>query len=101
MKKRLTQMRITTVSAMLADNVIHAADAIGQGLRHYFGDRVLGPEAPSVARVHGLFIRKLMLKAETALGVSRVRQCLHAVEQSVSQQGLLTGVSLFYDVDPM
>lgn len=83
------------------DNVIHAADVIGQGLRHYFGDRVLGPEAPSVARVHGLFIRKLMLKAETALGVSRVRQCLHAVEQSVSQQGLLTGVSLFYDVDPM
>ena len=83
------------------NHVVHASDAIGQGLRHYFGDRVLGPEAPSVARVQGLFIRKLMLKAETALGVSRVRQCLHAVEQNVSQQGLLTGVSLFYDVDPM
>lgn len=83
------------------NRVIHTADAVGQGLRHYFGDRVLGPEAPSVARVQGLFIRKLMLKAENALGVSRVRQCLRAVEQNVSQQGLLTGVTLYYDVDPM
>ena len=83
------------------NHVIHAADAVGQGLRHYFGDRILGPEAPSVARVQGLFIRKLMLKVELSLGVSRVRQCLHAVEQSVSQQGLLSGVTLYYDVDPM
>ena len=82
-------------------NVIRAADAIGKGLRYYFGDRVLGPESPSVARVQGLFIRKLMLKAEAALGVSRVRQCLYAVEQSVAQSGLLSGVTIYYDVDPM
>ena len=82
-------------------HVIHAADAIGQGLRHYFGDRVLGPEAPGVARVQGLYIRKLMLKAEPSLGVSRVRQCLRAVEHDASQQGLLSGATLYYDVDPM
>lgn len=82
-------------------HVIHAADAIGQGLRHYFGDRVLGPEAPGVARVQGLYIRKLMLKAESSLGVSRVRQCLRAVEHDASQQGLLSGATLYYDVDPM
>ena len=82
-------------------HVTHAADAVGQRLRYYFGDRVLGPEAPSVARVQGLFIRKLMLKVETALSISRVRQCLYAAEQEISQQGLLTGVTLYYDVDPM
>lgn len=83
------------------NRVIHAADAVGQGLRHYFGDRVLGPEAPGVARVQGLYIRKLMLKAEPSLGVSRVRQCLRAVEHDASQQGLLSGATLYYDVDPM
>lgn len=82
-------------------SVVRAADAMGQGLRSYFGDRVLGPEPPSVARVQGLFIRKLMLKAETSLGVSRVRQCLHAVEQGVAQLGLLSGIMVYYDVDPM
>ena len=81
--------------------VTHAAEALGQRLRHYFGERILGPEAPAVARVHSLHIRKLMLKAEPSLGVSRVRQCLHAIEQEVSAQELLHGVMLYYDVDPM
>lgn len=81
--------------------VTHAAEALGQRLRHYFGERILGPEAPAVARVHSLHIRKLMLKAEPSLGVSRVRQCLRAIEQEVSAQELLHGVMLYYDVDPM
>ena len=82
-------------------SVVRASDAIGQGLRSYFGERVLGPESPSVARVQGLFIRKLMLKTETSLGISRVRQCIYAVEQNVAQSGLLSGITVYYDVDPM
>ena len=78
----------------------HAADAMAQGLRQYFGTRVLGPEPPAVARVQGLHIRKLMLKAEPALGVSQVRHYLHQVQQTIASQGLLHGVMLYYDVDP-
>ncbi len=78
----------------------HAADAVAQGLRHCFGTRVLGPEPPAVARVQGLHIRKLMLKAEPALGVSQVRHYLHQVQQTIADQGLLHGVTLYYDVDP-
>lgn len=82
-------------------NVSHAAEAIGKQLRHYFSDRVLGPEAPAIARVQGLHIRKLMLKTEPSLGVSCVRQCLHAIEQYLTDRDQLSGVTVYYDVDPM
>lgn len=79
----------------------HAADALAQRLRYYFGERILGPEPPAVARVHSLHIRKLMLKAELSLSVSQVRQYLRATEQEIAAQGLLHGAMLYYDVDPM
>ena len=82
-------------------NVARASDILGQRLRYYFGERILGPEAPAVARVHSLHIRKLMLKVEPTLGVKRVRQCLHAVERELQELEMLHGLMLFYDVDPM
>lgn len=80
--------------------VVHAAEAMAQNMRSYFADRVLGPEAPAVARVHALYIRKIMLKAEPTLGVARVRQCLTEIQQSLAGQGLLQKVMVYYDVDP-
>ena len=80
--------------------VVHAAEAMAQGMRRYFAHRILGPEPPAVARVHSLHIRKLMLKAELALGVAQVRHYLYGVQQELAQQGLLHGVMLYYDVDP-
>ena len=79
----------------------HAAEALAQRLRYYFGERILGPEPPAVARVQSLHIRKLMLKAELSLSVTQVRQCLRAAEQEVASQGLLHGAMIYYDVDPM
>lgn len=79
----------------------HAAEALSQRLRYYFGERILGPEPPAVARVQSLHIRKLMLKAELTLSVTQVRQCLRAAEQEVASQGLFHGVTIYYDVDPM
>jgi primosomal protein N' (replication factor Y) len=82
-------------------NVIHAAESIGKQLRHYFADRILGPEAPIVSRVQGLHIRKIMLKVEPSLGTTRVRQSLRFIEQHVANQAQLTGITIYYDVDPM
>ena len=82
------------------EDVVHASEAIVASMRACFGERVLGPEPPAVARVHALHIRKIMLKAEQALGVTRVRQCLTEIQQSLASQGLLQKVMLYYDVDP-
>jgi primosomal protein N' (replication factor Y) len=81
-------------------DVVHAAEAMAAAMHSCFADRVLGPEAPAVARVHALHIRKIMLKAEPTLGVARVRQCLTEIQQSLAGQGLLQKVVLYYDVDP-
>ena len=81
-------------------DVVHAAEAMAAAMRSCFADRVLGPEAPAVARVHALHIRKIMLKAEPTLGVARVRQCLTEIQQSLAGQGLLQKVMVYYDVDP-
>lgn len=81
-------------------DVVHAAEAMAAAMHSCFADRVLGPEAPAVARVHALHIRKIMLKAEPALGVARVRQCLTEIQQSLAGQGLLQKVMVYYDVDP-
>ena len=81
-------------------DVAHASEAMATALRATFAHRVLGPEAPAVARVHALHIRKIMLKVEPTLGVARVRQCLTEIQQSVASQGLLQKVMIYYDVDP-
>ena len=81
-------------------DVVYAAEAMAAAMRSCFADRVLGPEAPAVARVHALHIRKIMLKAEPTLGVARVRQCLTEIQQSLAGQGLLQKVMVYYDVDP-
>lgn len=73
---------------------------MGNALKRLLGNRVLGPEAPAVARVQSLHIRKIMLKAEQAVKVAQVRRCLREIEQELSSQGLLNTVALSYDVDP-
>lgn len=81
--------------------VEHASEMLAQSMRHYFAERVLGPEPPAVARVYALHIRKIMLKTDPVLGVSYVRQCLRNIQQTLALQGVLNGVMLHYDVDPM
>jgi primosomal protein N' (replication factor Y) len=81
-------------------SVVRAADAMVQTMRQYFGERVLGPEAPVVARIQSLYIRKIMFKTEPKLGIVQVRQYLYGMQQTLSMQGLLHGVTIYYDVDP-
>ena len=81
-------------------SVVCAADAIAQAMRQYFCERVLGPEAPAVARIQSQYIRKIMLKTEPKLGVVQVRQYLHGLQKTLAAQGLLHGVTVYYDVDP-
>ena len=52
-----------------------AATEMGARLRQWFGARVLGPDKPSVAKVSGQNIRKLVLKLELGIDMPRVRRC--------------------------
>ena len=63
--------------------------------------RVLGPEAPAVARINGLSIRKIMLKFEPSCTPRRVRTQLRSLLSSLTAEGALSGLSVHFDADPM
>lgn len=69
-------------------------------LRTVFNDRILGPDAPPVARVQTLFIRKIILKMETSASLSKVRGQLHWVRQQMLADPRFRSCIIYYDVDP-
>ena len=70
-------------------------------LRQVFGKRVLGPEAPSIARIQQYYIRQITLKMETAASMPKVKQILRSIyEQSLDDPRMKQAV-IYYDVDPM
>lgn len=71
-------------------------------LRQVFGQRVLGPEAPMVARVQNLYIRQIMLKMELEASMVKVKKILlDLYERMVSIDSRMKSTILYYDVDPM
>jgi primosomal protein N' (replication factor Y) len=81
--------------------VAHAAEHAGQRMRQMFGDRVLGPDKPSVARVKTLSIRKIVLKLEVGIDMARVRQYLMLAQQQLLQDSRYSSLQVYFDVDPL
>ncbi len=80
---------------------VHAAAIdLGARLRQLFPGRVLGPDKPSVAKVSGQHIRKLMLKLEPGIDMPRVRETLLHLRQQLLTDKRYTSLQVYYDVDP-
>ena len=77
------------------------ATEMSQRLRSVFGQRVLGPDVPPVARIQALYIRKIMIKVEPGISMPKVRQQLLSVRNQVVGQTIYNGAQVYYDVDPM
>ena len=77
-----------------------AAD-MGNRLRAVFGNRVLGPDRPPVARVQSLHIRKMMLKIEMQASAEKVRRALLAIQQQMLSFSAAKSLNIYYDVDPL
>ena len=83
------------------DEVVNTAGIeLGSRLRQWFGERVLGPDKPSVARVKTLSIRKVVLKLEMGIDMPRVRQYLALAQQQMLQDKRYASLQVYYDVDP-
>ncbi|WP_289854746.1 hypothetical protein [uncultured Duncaniella sp.] len=77
------------------------ANDLASKLRTLLGNRISGPEEPTVARVQTLYIRRIMLKVETNASISKVKQLLNDVRIEMTNAGRLSGAIVYYDVDPM
>lgn len=83
------------------DVVERAAHDLARLLRQWFGARVLGPDKPAVAKVKTLHIRKIMLKLENGLDLSRARECLRQAQRQTLAAPGYGALSVYYDVDPL
>ena len=78
-----------------------ASQQLGAQLRQRFGDRVLGPDKPGVARIHSLSIRKIVLKLENGIARAQTQQSLIALRQQLLNQKGYKALQIYFDVDPM
>ncbi len=78
-----------------------AAIMLASMLRQWFGDRVLGPDKPAVARIKTLTIRKIVLKLENGLDAHRVREYLRLAQKKIMQDKQYATLQIYYDVDPV
>ena len=78
-----------------------ASQELGYRLRQWFGSRLLGPDKPPVSRVKTLSIRKLVLKLEIGIDMTKVRQYLRLAQQQMLQDKRYASLQLYYDVDPL
>jgi primosomal protein N' (replication factor Y) len=84
------------------DDVVETAGIeLGSRLRQWFGDRILGPDKPAVARVKTMNIRKIVIKLENGINQQQVRQYLRLAQQQMMQDKRYAALQIYYDVDPL
>ncbi len=96
------------------ESVVNSAGLeLGSRLREVFGNRVLGPDKPAVARVKALHIRKIVLKLENGIDQKQVRLYLRQIQSQLLNKTLSNGqppqtadqryaaLQIYYDVDPL
>ncbi|WP_281509741.1 replication restart helicase PriA [Muribaculum gordoncarteri] len=83
------------------DLLIRAAAGYAETLRHLFGNRILGPDEPHIARIQSLYIRKIMLKVEIQASMSKVKAILRSVYEAQMADKSLRSLVVYYDVGPM
>lgn len=77
------------------------ARTMAQKLQAIFGQRILGPDKPPVARIQTLFIRKIVVKIEYQAPMTRVRELLVQVQKDMLADDRFKSLIVYYDVDPM
>ena len=73
---------------------------LGKTLRSWFGERVLGPDKPAVARVKNMNIRKIVLKLENGIDQKKVREYLKYAQTMMLKDPRYGALQIYYDVDP-
>ena len=84
------------------DEVVNTAGIeMGGRLRQWFGNRLLGPDKPAVAKVKQQNIRKLVLKLELGIDMKRVREYLLLAQSQMLADKRYASLQIYYDVDPV
>lgn len=77
-----------------------AAARFAAQLRGVFATRVIGPEYPSVARVRGLYLKKILLRFERTEAISEAKRITLDLADKLKIDKTLASLQIHFDVDP-
>jgi len=76
------------------------ADEFTNTLKKKFGTRVLGPEYPVVSRVKNYYQKKVLIKIERKISVSKARDLILEVKHHFEAFSKYKSIRISIDVDP-
>lgn len=89
-----------TLKCRDAEKLNEVAAHYATTLRQVFGTRVVGPEYPSVSRIRGLFLKKIMIRFERSEPIAKAKEImLKTAEKLLGEKGNST-IMIHFDVDP-
>jgi primosomal protein N' (replication factor Y) len=68
-------------------------------LRKIFGQRILGPDTPPIAKVQMMYIRKIIVKIEFTASMAEARKRLREIQEYVTGLQQYKTALIYYDVD--
>ena len=77
-----------------------SADWLAKALGNIFGENVLGPEFPPVARIRNEYYKNIMLKIPQKQSLSKTKEAAEKVTQTFRAIGAYRSVKLVVNVDP-
>lgn len=84
------------------EEVVESASIeLGGRLRQWFGERILGPDKPAIARVKSMSVRKIVVKLENGIDHRQARQYLRMAEKQLMENKRYATLQLYFDVDPV
>ncbi|MDX1327735.1 MAG: hypothetical protein R3299_08495, partial [Arenibacter sp.] len=76
-----------------------AADWFAKSLRAGFGEMVLGPEYPPVARIRNQYLKNILLKIEKKHSLAKTKNNIMRIQKSFNAISYYRGVRVIYNVD--
>ena len=68
-------------------------------LKQIFGQRILGPDTPPIAKVQMMYIRKIIVKIELSASIAEARKRLREIQHYVTNHPQYKSAIIYYDVD--
>jgi primosomal protein N' (replication factor Y) len=68
-------------------------------LKKIFGQRILGPDTPPIAKVQMMYIRKIIVKIELSASIAEARKRLREIQQYITGLSQYKSALIYYDVD--
>jgi len=77
-----------------------AADFFARDMQAIFGNRVLGPEYPAIAKIRNSYHKQIILKVEKSASIQATKDHLMKIYTNAINRSEFKGIRVIFDVDP-